>query len=141
ADAKLISSDDFDKLCETMISFRKLFEQLDDSGAGSRLLLIDACRDEAGGTRNANTNAMPNPTRGTAALFACKGGERANETAELKHGVFFYHVIEALKEKGKDKRGNVTWDGLTKYVRAEVGEYVEAKIGKGAKQTPHLMAN
>ena len=80
SDAKIIKSDDFDKLCETMLSFRKLFYQLDDSGAGSRLLLIDACRDEAGSTRNANTNAMPNPRKGTAALFACKGGERANET-------------------------------------------------------------
>src|SRR5205823_9660800 len=109
SDARIISSDDFDKIEETMISFRSLFEQLDDSGAGSRLLLIDACRNEAGGSRNADTNAMPNPTRGTAALFSCKGGERAFETEKLKHGVFFYHVIQALKGEAKDKRGNVTW--------------------------------
>jgi formylglycine-generating enzyme required for sulfatase activity len=142
SDAKIIKSDDFEKLEATMISFRKLFEQLDDSGAGSRLLLIDACRNEAGGSRNADTNAMPNPTKGTAALFACKGGERAFESNDLKHGVFFYHVIQALTGKAKDeKKGNVTWDGLTRYVRANVGDYVEENVGGGAKQTPHLMAN
>jgi formylglycine-generating enzyme required for sulfatase activity len=141
SDAKLINSDDFDKLEATMISFRKLFEQLDDSGAGSRLLLIDACRNEAG-SRNADTNAMPNPSKGTAALFACKGGERAFESNDLKHGVFFYHVIQALTGKAKDeKKGNVTWDGLTRYVRANVGDYVEENVGGGARQTPHLMAN
>src|SRR5262245_24981662 len=81
--------------------------------------LIDACRDEAGGSRNADTNAMPNPTRGTAALFSCKGGERAFETDKLEHGVFFHFVIEALKGEGKakNKRGAVTWDGLTRHVR------------------------
>jgi hypothetical protein len=143
SDARIIDSDDFDKLAETMLPFRELFKQLDDSGAGSRLLLVDACRNEAGSSRNADVNAMPNPTKGTAALFSCKGGERAYETAKLGkgHGVFFFHVIKALKGEGKDKRGNVTWDGLTRYVRAEVSDAVAEHVGGGAKQTPHLMAN
>ena len=84
---------------------------------------------------------MPNPTKGTAALFSCKGGERAFETEKLRHGVFFYHVNQALKCEAKDKRGNVTWDRLTAHVRAEVGDYAGEQIGKGARQTPHLMAN
>src|SRR5262249_31477956 len=110
------------------------------SGAGSRLLLIDACRNDPGSSRNADTNAMPNPTKGTAALFSCKGGERAFETDKLGkgHGVFFHFVIEALRGEGKaqNKHGAVT-----RHVRDEVGDFVEEKIGQGAKQTPHLMAN
>jgi hypothetical protein len=143
SDAKIIDSDDFDKLAATMLPFRELFKQLDDSGAGSRLLLIDACRNEAGSSRNADANAMPNPSKGTAALFACKGGERAFESDKLGkgHGVFFFHVIKALKGEGKDRRGNVTWDGLTRYVRGEVSDAVAEHVGGGAKQTPHLMAN
>jgi formylglycine-generating enzyme required for sulfatase activity len=57
------------------------------------------------------------------------------------HGVFFFHVIEALKGKAKNKRGAVTWDNLTSYVRGEVPDDVTKLVGGGAKQTPHLMAN
>jgi formylglycine-generating enzyme required for sulfatase activity len=96
-----------------------------------------------GSSRNADVNAMPNPSKGTAALFACKGGERAFESARLGkgHGIFFYHVIEALRGGARDRRGNVTWDRLTAHVRDEVSEDVERLVGGGAKQTPHLMAN
>src|SRR5262249_30657251 len=87
--------------------------------------------------------AMPSPSRGTAALFSCKGGERAFEDEKYKHGIFFYHVIGALRGEGKakNKHGAVTWDGLTRHVREAVGDDVVALVGKGARQTPHLVAN
>jgi formylglycine-generating enzyme required for sulfatase activity len=143
SDARPIDSSDYRKLAATMLPFRELFKALDDSGAGSRLLLIDACREEPARGRNVVTDALPRPAGGTAALFSCKPGERAFETKKLGkgHGVFFYHVIEGLKGAAKNEDGDITWDHLTVYVRGQVMRQVPKLIGGGATQTPHLLAN
>ncbi len=36
------------------------------------------------------------PPGGVVAFFSCSEGEKAFEHAELKHGVFFHFVIEAM---------------------------------------------
>src|SRR5262249_38897026 len=78
---------------------------------------------------------------GVAALFSCGRGQFSFETDELKHGVFFHYVIEALKGGAKNKDGEVTWDGLGLYVRREVSRNVEKLVGGGAAQTPALLSN
>jgi hypothetical protein len=129
----------------TMLSLGQLFADLDTCGAGVKLLLVDACRDEPASGRNLDLDALPRPTRGTAALFSCKSGERAFETDKLPggkgHGVFFYHVLQGLKGEAANPRREVTWSSLTDYVAHEVGRAVPKVIGGGARQTPHEIKN
>jgi formylglycine-generating enzyme required for sulfatase activity len=129
---------------DTLLSLGKLFRDLDDCGAGVKLLLVDACRDDPKLGRNADPDTLPRPPRGTAALFSCKAGERAFETDKLGpkgHGVFFHFVLEGLRGEATNKRGEVTWSGLSEYVSRKVGRTVPGLIGGGAKQTPHEIKN
>jgi formylglycine-generating enzyme required for sulfatase activity len=127
----------------TMIALKAIFDQLDDSGAGVKLLLVDACRNDPKLGRNVDVDNLPRPPRGTAALFSCASGQRAFETAKLGkgHGVFFHFVLKGLAGEAKNKRGEVTWDGLTEYVKEKVSDEVPILIGDGAKQSPHKIEN
>ncbi len=121
-----------------------LLEELERCGAGARLVLMDACRNEvtARGSRNVDVERVSIP-RGLAVLFSCSRGQRAFETDKLGrgHGVFFYHVIEALQGKGQDEDGEVDWAGLSRYVTRRVMLQVPKLIGGGAEQTPHEVKN
>jgi formylglycine-generating enzyme required for sulfatase activity len=123
---------------ETMLGFTELFRTLDDSGVGVKLLLVDACRNDPRAGRSINADAMPRAPKGMAALFSCRSGERAFESPRLGkgHGVFFYHVLEALKGKAVNARGEVTWSRLAEHVTERVSDEVPVLIGEGAKQTP-----
>jgi formylglycine-generating enzyme required for sulfatase activity len=126
----------------TLISLKQLFADLDGCGAAVKLLLVDACRNDPTIGRNANADYL-RPPRGIAALFSCKSGERAFESPKLGrgHGVFFHHVIQGLRGKAKNERGEVTWSRLADYVIDAVSEDVPKIIGEGAKQTPEQKLN
>jgi hypothetical protein len=128
---------------DTLVSLSGLFKDLEDCGAGVKLLLVDACRNDPRLGRNVDLDHLPRLPRGTAALFSCMGGERAFETDKLGkgHGVFFYHVLQGLKGAARNKRGEVTWGRLAEYVTDKVSDEVPTLIGSGAKQTPELKVN
>jgi hypothetical protein len=128
----------FAEQSKTMISFSELFKELKESYVGVKLLLVDACRNNPTAGRSVNADTIPRPPNGLAALFSCRGGERAFETDKLGggHGVFFHHVIEGLKGEARNRKGEVTWDSLAEYVKEKVSDDVPRLIKKGAKQTP-----
>jgi TPR repeat protein len=141
-DARPRSGKTLDELKKTMIPLGELFKTMDESGAGTRLILVDACRNEVKGeARNIDVDSLPSTKKGTAVLMSCKSGERAFEAEQFKHGVFFYHVIRGIKGEAKNKRGEVTWASLSEHVIDKVTEDVPVVIGKGAKQTPHKIEN
>jgi WD40 repeat protein len=126
---------------ETLLSLAGLYKRLDESGAGVKLLLADACRDDpkGKGSKGVNADSSPRPPAGVAALFSCSAGEQSFESDKLKHGVFFYYVLEGLKGKAGNDEKEVTWDGLQQYVRRRVSRDVGGLIG-GVRQTPALSA-
>src|SRR5262249_19405514 len=72
-DARPRSEQTLDELKKTMIPIGELFRSLEESGAGVRLLLVDACRNEAKGQkRNVDVDNLPRTKKGTAVLFSCK---------------------------------------------------------------------
>jgi formylglycine-generating enzyme required for sulfatase activity len=127
----------------TLVSLGKLVADLDDCGARVKLLLVDACRNDPKLGRNVDVDALPRMPRGTAALFSCSSGERAFETPKLGkgHGIFFFHVLEGLRGKAKNREGEVTWGGLAEHVTRSVSRAVPRLIGDGARQTPELKVN
>ena len=131
----------------TLISLTDIYDQLKQSKAGSKLLLVDACRNDplAGNARAAGEvdlqsltrPQLPDPPGGVAAFFSCSAGQRAFEDEGLKHGVFFHHVILGLKGEAKlQKREEVTWDSLVAYVKSEVPDTVKTLYGHTTRQTP-----
>ena len=130
----------------TLISLTDVYEQLKQSKAGAKLLLVDACRNDplAGVARDASERLasetrpqIPDPPGGVAAFFSCSAGQQAFEDHTLKHGIFFHHVILALKGEAKlAKREEVTWDSLVAYVKAEVPDTVKELIGNTTRQIP-----
>jgi TPR repeat protein len=140
ADARPRSQETLAELKKTMIPLGELFRKLDESGAGVRLMLVDACRNDARGStrRNVDIDNLPRTKKGTAILFSCSSGQFAFETDRLGkgHGVFFYHVIQTMKSQPK-----LTWSRLADRVTDKVTEEVPRLIGGGAKQTPHEMRN
>jgi tetratricopeptide (TPR) repeat protein len=125
----------------TLLGFRALFKELEESGAGVQLLLVDACRTDPAEARNLDADALPRPPKGISALFSCSSGQRAFETDKLKHGVFFHYVLEGLRGKARNEDNEVGWDELTAYVKRQVPRAVARDIGGGARQSPHLVAN
>jgi TPR repeat protein len=124
-----------------LLSLSRLVKDLDGCGAGVKLLLVDACRNDPAVGRSVDLDSLPRPPRGTAVLFSCKSGERAFETPKLGHGVFFHHVIRGLKGEARNKRGEVTWSSLADHVIENVSDDVPRLIREGAKQTPHKIEN
>ena len=124
---------------DTLVSLQGLYGQLEECGAGAKLLLVDACRNDPKGGRGRGATGAGVPTpRGLCAVYSCSPGERAYEHKALGHGVFFHHVLEGLKEKARDADGEVTVDSLALYVVKQVPRRVPDLVGGGARQTPIL---
>jgi TPR repeat protein len=125
---------------KTLVSMKQLLHDIDDCGAGVNLLLVDACRNDPKAGRSVNADTLPRLPRGTAALFSCMSGERAYETDKLPggrgHGIFFHHVLEGLKGKGKNESGEITWSRLSDYVTSAVSDDAIKIVGGGYRQTP-----
>jgi hypothetical protein len=128
----------FKDKAQTLVSLNAVYEELRKCGAGSKLLLVDACRNDPSPDRGRgidNDNA-PSPPKGVGVLFSCSAGERAYEPDDLKHGVFFYYVLEGLRGEAKDpKDDEVTWDTLRAYVKKQVARELP-KWEKGKQQHP-----
>jgi WD40 repeat protein len=122
---------------DTLVSVRGLLKDLDDSGAGRRFLLVDACRNDPG-TRGRGVADLLGYSGETGVLLSCSKGQRSFEPDDLKHGLFFYYVIEGFKGGAKDPETNeVTWDDLCKYARRQVSRKVPKAIkDAGGSQTP-----
>ncbi|HKI21617.1 MAG TPA: SUMF1/EgtB/PvdO family nonheme iron enzyme, partial [Isosphaeraceae bacterium] len=131
----------------TLIPLAELYKELESSGAALKLLLVDACRNDPQSNNSraraeVDLESVSRPQRvappgGVVAFFSCSEGQKAFEHSDLKHGVFFHFVIEALKGSAvaADERELVLPD-LEKYVKRNVRDFVRAKYG--IIQTPEL---
>ena len=123
----------------TLISLDEIYKELDKSGAGLKLLLVDACRNDplSDNSRVRSTVRLESVTRpqkeppgGVMAPFSCSKGEKAFEHTSLRHGVFFYYVIEALSGKADyDKDENVVVDEISLFTRQRVSDFVRSRFG------------
>jgi tetratricopeptide (TPR) repeat protein len=128
----------------TLIPLDWLYHELQGCKADRKLLLVDACRNEpqsALGKSRAEVDlekltrlqeqAVP---RGIVALFSCSDGQVSFEDPELKHGVFFHHVLRGWKGAAADSRGRVTLQSLVSYVLEKTTRY--ARLHLKAVQVP-----
>jgi TPR repeat protein len=124
----------------TLVPLSEVYKALENCHASLKLLLVDACRNDPQGQNSRDRQIVhlesvtrpqrTTPPGGVLAFFSCSEGERAFEHSDLKHGVFFHFVIEALKGAavGPDQN-DVSVPDLLKYVSRHVTDFVRDKYG------------
>ena len=136
----------------TLISLNWLYKQLEYNAttkegcqARAKLLIVDACRKDPESRIRRNSNSpelasltkpqLAEPPAGVVALFSYAEGQEALEHDPLKHGVFFYHVLEGLRGKADgDMDQQVTLDEMIAFTKAKTTSYVRTELR--APQTP-----
>jgi hypothetical protein len=111
-------------------------------------MILDACRNAPEGRAHADNPLTPAYPRGFhsdvrtravtafATLYATAVGARAYEYKERKQGYFTWELVEALKGKAANERGEVTLAGLVKYLQDNVPKRVLLDLGAGKDQRP-----
>jgi formylglycine-generating enzyme required for sulfatase activity len=139
ADARLKDRD-------TLLSLDTVYKALESCQAASKVLLVDACRNDpqsnlgkaAGEVQlePVGRRAQPAaPPGGIAALFSCAAGQKSFEIPDLEHGVFFHFVIEGLAGKAdSDGDQEVTLPELEQFAGKRVKNYVRNQLSE--LQTP-----
>jgi formylglycine-generating enzyme required for sulfatase activity len=126
---------------KTLISLDDLYAELERCKAGTKVMLVDACRDNpTEGNTGAIPFAPPPVPASVAALFSCSDGEVAWEEAALGggHGVFFHFVIEGLKGGAdRDHNNKISLLELVDYTQDKVPDFVSDR--RGRRQMPVLL--
>jgi sulfatase modifying factor 1 len=135
---------------KTLVSLGEVYKSLEESQAGTKVLLVDACRNDpqAEASKAVEKIKLESVTRpqaerppgGVAALFSCSEGQSSYESEKLGHGVFFNFVIEGLKGEAANKKGEVTLQRLAAYVADEVPDAAR-EVSDAARQRPQQVGD
>jgi hypothetical protein len=127
-------------LVEDAISIAELEQEMVKSGAGCKILMLDACHIGLGKT---NTRAPEDPellrkihdlAKGYAFIAASTDQQDAYEWDGTKHGVFSYYILSGLSGNA-DLHGKnyVTVGDLSGYILNELQEW---RVRQGVEQVP-----
>lgn len=139
-----------------LLPLDELYQELGDCKAGTKLLIVDACRNDPGRSNifksslaSATLPKVAAPPGGTAAFFSCKANQRAIEDTQtvegkpiLNQGVFTHFLVEGLNGAADQPLassppdGVVTFAELSTYVANNTYAHVFNKYG--VKQSPEL---
>jgi tetratricopeptide (TPR) repeat protein len=130
-----------------LISLDEVYQQLRECKAARKLLLVDACRDDAvsvaarGLFEKMKVESVTRPQiegvpEQTIAIFSCQAGQRSWEHSAISHGIFFYHVLRGLRGAADtlDPDARITVGELADYVKEATKAYARNKLNK--LQTP-----
>ncbi len=130
----------------SLLPMSAVVRKLGDCRAGKKLLLVDACRNEAAPkevtAKTAEIELDPagivkrTPPRGTLILFSCSSEEKSFEFPALKHSAFSYHLLKYLRgeaDRQRYPRQELSIMELASYVSRETRDFVDNRIGKDQK--------
>src|SRR5215207_1907693 len=141
-------SNDVDLLEQTAINVSQIRDRVKKIGVKQVLMILDACRNDPVGRANADNPLTAAYTRGFnfdvrnrevqafATLYATEVGHRAYEYKEKKQGYFTWIFVEALRGGAANEKGEVTLQGLVKYLQERVPKRVLQDLGAGKDQKP-----
>lgn len=145
------NSNDVDLLEDTAINVNRIKDLIHKTGVGQVVLILDACRNDPSGGRGAEDNNMKGTFAGSfnfdvrnrevqafATLLATEVGKRAYEYRKEHRGYFSYALVEGLKGKAANDKGEVTLAGLMNYLQDWVPNRVAQDYGAGKIQRPSL---
>ncbi len=132
----------------TLISLTEVYESLNDCKAQTKLLLVDACRDDPLSVvaksakrielQQVSDRLPPVLAGGTIAIFSCSASQQSFESPELKSGLFFHFVNRALAgEADEDGDRAVDLIELEFFTIKSVQKWARVNLGK--PQIPERM--
>lgn len=137
-----------------LISLDEIYQRLARSGAGKKIVLIDARRSPANGQDKAISR--PFPPRGVDAMFSCSSKEVAWDDKELGAGLFVHEVVNGLKGRADGTaqfkyknqtfgwaNGQVEFEELGRYVTSAIKHHMQEHQDrfKGTLQSPLVMSH
>lgn len=144
-------SDDVTLLEQTAVNVLQIRDWVRRTGVKQVLLILDACRNDPAGRANADNPLTATYTRGFnfdvrnreveafVTLYATAIGHRAYEFKEKRQGYFTWALVEGLKGRAANERGEVTLDGLINYLQDRVPKQVQIDLGAGKSQRPYAV--
>ena len=130
-----------------LISLSEVYDRLHECQAARKMLLVDACRNDAvsvasrSGFAKMNLESVTRPQvedvpEQIIAIFSCQGGQQSWEDDVLKHGIFFAHVLKGLRGSADAPvaDGKITVKELADYVESETRPYARLQLKQN--QTP-----
>ncbi|WP_054403473.1 caspase family protein [Paenibacillus solani] len=126
-----------------------LFDPLQNSACNKSLIFIDACashiqeqfpsRDLLSEMSNNEFVEFVRSSSYQAMFFSCSPGEKSYPSNMLKHGIWTYHLLKALKGEVREalvREQYITDNSLQNYLRQVVPEFIRSRTTLRAIQTP-----
>jgi|GEM_PF-3675176 len=133
----LIPQDGDEKDRENSISLTKLQQQMQNSKAGRKLLVLDACH-SGSATRGVSGIAPSLKTAGVHVMASCAENELSHPDPDSNHGIFTRYLLEGVGGKADaDKNSSVTQKELFEYVQKSL---VEWGLKTGKTQCPQMLS-
>src|SRR5215471_3242735 len=141
-------SGDMALLEETAISVDEMRKRIRQTGVKQVVIILDACRNDPAGrgqSQNQLTgsyahqfdfNVRNREVTAFATLYATDIGNVAYEYKEKKQGYFTWALVEGIKGKAANEKGEVTLAGLNRYLEESVPKQVGIDLGQQKKQRP-----
>lgn len=132
----------YDAIAESdgsLFSLSKLLNTTLAPHVGTKLVLIDACRNDPdpGRGRSAGIQGkVISLPEDTAVMFSCKSGQQSFENDQLKHGIFTHCLLEGIRGGAKNQN-EISWSDLQSFVKRKMASKgVRNFIPKNRFQTP-----
>jgi formylglycine-generating enzyme required for sulfatase activity len=130
---------------DTLISIPKVFRMLSACKANTKLLLVDACRNDPLSSSSKSTRRIeiepvfsrpaPVVAGGTVAIFSCSATEQSFEDETIKSGIFFHFITLGLSgDADINGDGIVDVNDLETFTTDRVRNWARDKLSKS--QTP-----
>ncbi|MDX1961965.1 MAG: caspase family protein [Pirellulales bacterium] len=133
---------------DSLVPLSGVMQLIAQSSAERKLLIVDACRNEAESELFKSSKEqelepvglVPRTVpRGMLTLYSCSDSEKSVEHPELKHGVFTFHVAKYLRGEATNYPGDqISLTGLAGYATRETSDFVKKKLDRD--QTPVLVS-
>jgi LysM repeat protein len=133
----LIPQDGDEKDRDNGVPLTKLQQQMQDSKASRKLLVLDACH-SGGSTRGVSGVTPSLKTAGVHVMASCAANELSHPDTESKHGIFTRYLLEGLNgsaDANADK--NVSQLELFDYVQ---GKMTSWGLKTGKTQRPQMLS-
>lgn len=132
---------------KNLLSIAKLTRDLQESRAGAKILLVDACRMDPDASRpwdgvDGDSYKFPADADRFMAAFSAGTGERSYETPEADggHGVFFHCVMMGLRHS-LSVDDPATWESLSRHLILQTPLDVKYWVGEDHAQTVRIFNN
>ncbi len=119
----------------------ELIDRFTRAGLQNVLIIVDACRTGAENQFGRQLASLGSKTK-IAVLLGSAPGSRSWENDRLGHGVFAYHLLQALKDPDlRDPRSGALWaSAVAERVREDVRTFTERDFGD-SPQVPDVWAD